>query len=90
MRRGEQTFAPISTDFLTKVFVTSQKKKLARTYIALMKGVIEKGEDFVNLQRERMSKLLKDKLTEKKIAEINKKLNIVASFKFSSKSKQEL
>ena len=55
-----------------------------------MKGVIEKGEDFVNLQRERMSKLLKDKLTDKKVAEINKKLNIIASFKFSSTPKQEL
>jgi hypothetical protein len=55
-----------------------------------MKGIIEKGKNFVEMQRERMNKLLKDKLSESKIAEINKKLNIVASFKFHSSPKQEL
>jgi hypothetical protein len=55
-----------------------------------MKGIIEKGDQFVSMQRERMTKLLKDKLTEAKIAEINKKLNIVASFKVKAAPKQEL
>lgn len=47
-----------------------------------MKGVIEKGDGFVKKQRERMVKLIKDKLSEKKIQEINEKLNIVTAFKF--------
>lgn len=55
-----------------------------------MKGVIEKGEDFVKLQKERMTKLLKDKLSENKIIELTKKLNIVDSFKFGTKKKEEL
>lgn len=57
----------------------------------MMKGVIEKGDDFVLYQRERMSKLLKDKLADSKIEELNQKLNIIASFRFPEKpSKQEL
>lgn len=50
-------------------------------YTALMKGVIEKGEAFIPMQRERMTKLLADKLSEKKIEEINHKLNILGSFR---------
>lgn len=57
-----------------------------------MKGVIEKGENFVPKQRERMTNLLKDKLSEAKIEEISQKLNIVASFRIAAKEtgKQEL
>lgn len=53
-----------------------------------MKGTLEKGEDFVAKQRERMTKLLKDKLSEKKLDELNKKLNIIASFKFPEPEKK--
>lgn len=41
-----------------------------------MKGVLEKGEDFVATQRDRMLKLLKDKLTEKKIDELPSDLSL--------------
>lgn len=69
----------------------SQKQKLFKTYVALMKGIIEKGEDHVAKQNERMTNLLKGKLSEKKIDEINKKLNILGSFRFPIKTnKQEL
>lgn len=54
-----------------------------------MKGVLEKGEDFVGKQRERMTKLLKDKMTEKKLQELSKKLNIVASFRFEPQQPKE-
>ena len=53
-----------------------------------MKGVIENGEDYISKQRERMNKLLKTKLTDTKIEELNIKLNIVASFKFTSPDKK--
>jgi hypothetical protein len=49
-----------------------------------MKGVIEKGNDFIKTQNERMNKLLKDKISKKKQEEINKKLNIIASFKVTN------
>lgn len=70
-----------------------QKKKVLKTYVHLMKGVIEKGEDFIPMQRERISNLLKGKLSEAKIEEINQKLNIVASFRIAAgkdTGKQEL
>jgi hypothetical protein len=67
-----------------------QKKNLAKTYISIMKGVMQKGDEFVRLQGDRMSKLLKDKLSEKQIIDLNKKLNILASFKFRESIKEEL
>lgn len=55
-----------------------------------MKGIVEKGEDFVTTQKERMNKLLKDKISKKKQEEINKKLNIIASFQVTKPVKNEL
>jgi hypothetical protein len=56
-----------------------------------MKSVLEKNdEDFIMKQEERLTKLLKDKLSEKKIEEINQKLNIIISFKRSALPKDEL
>lgn len=57
-----------------------------------MKNVIEKDEDFINAQEERLTKLLKDKISKKKQEEINKKLNILSSFskKKASSAKSEL
>lgn len=55
-----------------------------------MKGIIEKGDNFVIKQQERISKLLKDKLSKKKIDELMKKLNILSSFKYRENSKDEL
>jgi Endoplasmic reticulum protein ERp29, C-terminal domain len=55
-----------------------------------MKGVMQKGDDFIRLQGDRMSKLLKDKLSEKQIIDLNKKLNILASFKFRESIREEL
>ena len=54
-----------------------------------MKGIIDNGDDFVTKQQERMAKLLKDKLSEKKVEELTKKLNILSSFKYQG-TKDEL
>lgn len=51
-----------------------------------MKGVLENGEEFIGIQDERMNKLLKEKISKKKVDEINKKLNIIASFRVVTKS----
>ncbi|CRK96357.1 CLUMA_CG009774, isoform A [Clunio marinus] len=64
-----------------------ENKKLSKTYTTLMNGVIEKGEVFVLNQHERMTKLLKNKMTDKKREEINQKINIIGSFKFSKPEK---
>jgi hypothetical protein len=55
-----------------------------------MKGIIEKGDEFVGKQQERMAKLLKDKLSGKKVEELTKKINILSSFKYQGNSKEEL
>lgn len=55
-----------------------------------MKGTIENGDDHVQKQRERMTKLLEGKLSDSKREEINMKLNILSSFRFGSTTKQEL
>jgi len=54
-----------------------------------MKGVIEKSEDYISKQRERMGKLLQDKITDKKYEELSMKLNILGSFRFPKKPTQE-
>jgi hypothetical protein len=51
-----------------------------------MKNSIEKGNGFIALQTERMTKLLGDKISEKKTEEIGKKLNILMSFEQHLKS----
>lgn len=72
-------------------FLILQKKQVQKFYLALMKGVLEKGEEFVAIQNERLNKLLKDKITKKKQEELNKKLNIISSFKITkSAPKNEL
>lgn len=58
---------------------------MVKTYAVLMKGVIEKGEDFIAKQRDRMTNLLGGKITESKIEELNLKINIIGSFKFEEK-----
>lgn len=67
-----------------------QEKSLVKFYTVLMKGIIEKGDDFVSKQKERMTKLLNDKLSEKKIDELTKKINILSSFKYRGNFKEEL
>lgn len=55
-----------------------------------MKGTIEQGDGHVEMQRERMTKLLEGKLSDKKKEEINLKLNILSSFRFPQSTKEEL
>ncbi|CAG9799426.1 unnamed protein product [Chironomus riparius] len=66
-----------------------EEKSLVKFYTVLMKGIIDNGDAFVNKQKERMAKLLKDKLSEKKVEELSKKLNILSSFKYQENSKDE-
>jgi hypothetical protein len=66
-------------------------KSIAGFYVTLMKNSIEKGNGFIALQRDRMTKLLGDKISEKKTEEIGKKLNILMSFeKHLSAEREEL
>ncbi|CAO1326207.1 unnamed protein product [Diamesa tonsa] len=67
-----------------------KKKQLAKTYAVLMKGIMATGDKFVTAQKTRMEKLLKDKLSDKKISELTKKLNIISSFKIKDEINDEL
>ncbi|KAG5676377.1 hypothetical protein PVAND_006218 [Polypedilum vanderplanki] len=70
--------------------IVEKKKSIAKFYVTLMKNSIEKGKEFIALQQERMTKLLGDKISEKKSEEINKKLNILMSFKkYDQENKKE-
>lgn len=55
-----------------------------------MKGIMATGNKFVTAQKARMEKLLKDKLSDKKINELSKKLNIISSFKIKEDINDEL
>lgn len=55
-----------------------------------MKGIMATGNKFVTAQKTRMEKLLKDKLSDKKISELSKKLNIISSFKIKEEINEEL
>lgn len=77
---------PINT---LRNFQIFQKRQLLKFYTALMKGVIEKGDDFISTQNERLAKLLKDKISKKKQEEINKKLNIASSFQTPLRERKE-
>lgn len=50
---------------------------------------MEKGDDFIVKQRDRMTNLLKEKLSEKKVEELNHKLNILASFRLKPATKND-
>ena len=55
-----------------------------------MKGIIATGNTFVTAQKVRMEKLLKDKLSDKKISELTKKINIISSFNIKEDINEEL
>jgi len=56
------------------------QKKSAETYVKLMRKVIEKGDDLVHAEFERLSNLQKGKITKTKRDEMQSRLNILQSF----------
>lgn len=71
--------------------ITNEKDKAsADMYVKTMKKVVEKGNNFVNTEIERLEKLRDGKLSDKKKEQIAGRLNILATFILSKDLKDEL
>lgn len=56
-------------------------KEYAKYYLASMKKILEKGDDFVQTEKDRLNGLINSKSTaEAKKKEFNKRLNILNAF----------
>lgn len=60
----------------------------AKIYLVVMRKILENGAQFIAQERERVSKLLKGKISAKKHGELNSRLNILRAF--TAPSKDEL
>lgn len=85
-----KTYKRKKINFNMLISTSIQKKQLAKTYAVLMKGIMATGNKFVTAQKVRMEKLMKDKLSDKKISELSKKINIISSFKIKEDINDEL
>lgn len=70
----------VAEDLWDKISSLTEAKS-AEIYVKSMRKVIEKGEDFVPKEVERVEKLLKAKMTKEKQDELQKRINILQSFK---------
>ncbi|XP_055837802.1 protein windbeutel [Episyrphus balteatus] len=79
-----------SSDILKKLQMGEQKAS-AKVYIVFMKLIREKGEQFVDEETVRLTKLKNSKVSDTKKLELSHKLNILQAFKSkSNKIKSEL
>ena len=60
---------------------TKEDRKSAKTYIKIMEKVLEKGNDFISHEAERVQKITKSKISKEKQTEMDMRLNILQSFK---------
>lgn len=54
----------------------------------MMKRILEKGSDFVQLEKKRQRQLLNGKLSDNKKKEVQQKLNILTAFEISTRSQK--
>ena len=57
-----------------------KQKASADMYIKTMKKVVEKGNEFISTETQRVEKLQSGKVSDKKKEQLNDRLNILASF----------
>lgn len=70
----------LAEDLWDKITSLTEQKS-AEIYVKSMRKVIEKNDDFVPKELERVEKLLKGKITKEKQDELQKRINILQSFK---------
>lgn len=58
-----------------------QKRKSADIYIKVMNKIVEKGDEFVDKEWERVKKLQNGKITKEKKTDMQSRMNILQSFK---------
>ncbi|XP_041972590.1 endoplasmic reticulum resident protein 29 [Aricia agestis] len=58
-----------------------------KIYKMIMEKIIEKGNDFIKTENERVQKLLNTKISDAKKKELENRINILQSFQFSDKRK---
>uniref|UniRef100_A0A646QHS0 Endoplasmic reticulum resident protein 29 n=1 Tax=Hemiscolopendra marginata TaxID=943146 RepID=A0A646QHS0_9MYRI len=66
---------------LIKEINDDQQKKSAQVYIKMMSKVIERGDDLVENEVERLTNIQKSKITKEKKEEMQARLNILQSFR---------
>lgn len=59
-----------------------QEQKSAEIYVKTMRKIIEKGDQFINMERERINKILKGDISKEKRQDFTIRLNILDSFAF--------
>ncbi|CAH2233956.1 endoplasmic reticulum resident protein 29 [Pararge aegeria] len=60
-----------------------------KTYRTIMQKILEKGDEFIATEINRINKLLSGKVSNEKKKELASRINILQSFKFSSSNKKE-
>ena len=72
------------------LFKEKAKLESAKTYLNIMKKISTKGLNYIEDEVKRIQKMMKEKLTEQKMKSFEIKLNILKSFQFAVKRKDEL
>ncbi|KAL3858492.1 hypothetical protein ACJMK2_013080 [Sinanodonta woodiana] len=68
-----------------KKLTAESEKASAEVYIKTMKKIAEKGDNFVDLEIERVEKLKDGKISDKKKEQLSERLNILTSFQLRMK-----
>ncbi|CAH1641006.1 unnamed protein product [Spodoptera littoralis] len=71
-------------------FLKSSDKEPAtgKIYKTIMEKILEKGDDFIQLEHERVKKLLSSKVSEEKKKELGIRINILQTFQLSDKQQK--
>ena len=71
-------------------FNDDKKKKTGEKYLSIMKKIKDKGLGYIKNEINRVSKMLKEKMSDKKKNTFKKRLDVLNSFDFAHQQKDEL